>query len=445
MAMMVGMEFRRWFGIGVLPLLFFGCSYPLVQHGEVQLPLTAEIKKETVKERGLAFQAPVSIEYSRKEQTKKLLRQIIDRDYTPEEMENLQKAFLSLGLIDEADFDINKIIDLYVEQAAGFYDPITKKLYLTDWLNKKDVLVSLLEFVAQKDLSGELLLSHELTHALQDQHYDLEKFIMEDKDNLDMILARHAVTEGDATAVGFNVVAGRYGKSVQASPELPRLIQKEAKKLGSGFGNLSPIVREQLLFPYYGGLYFTREVLVARGWTGMDAVYKKPPRSTEQILHPEKFLKVVDEPKPLKKPSLDFLKKAGHRFIMASTLGELGTQILLAEYVGKKKSAAASEGWGNDFFSVWEDQEKFLPFVWVTVWDSDLDAKEFFDLYPKLLLKRREKEEISLVEEKKNLKVFQFEKNRLVRVEKIGNSVLIVEGFPAEITKQIASSLHSSQ
>lgn len=441
------MKMRRWLGIVLVPLLLLGCSYMLIQHGEVQQPLTEKIKAETVRERGLAFKSPVSIEYSHKEETKKLLRQIIERDYTPEEIINLQKAFIALGLLDKIDPNIDDLIDLYTEQAAGFYDPITKKLYLTDWLNKKDILVALLEFMMQVDLSGELLLSHELTHALQDQHYDLEKYIMEDKDNLDMILTRHAVSEGEATAVAFNVVARRFGKSVQDSPELPKMIQREADKFGSGLEGLSPIVREQLLFPYYGGLRFCRELLLAHGWEGFARLYQKPPRSTEQILHPEKYLKVLDEPKPIKNPRLEFLNKAGYQQIFSSTLGELGIQVMLAQYLSRKKSKHAAEGWGNDRYFVWEktggeeEEEKELSFVWVLVWDSALDAQEFFEAYCQMLPKRYKKEKFQFQEEKKNFAAGLTRQGRRIQVEMKDQSIRVVDGFSEDWTTKIAKVL----
>jgi len=413
-----------WFGL--FSLFVSGCSYLLVQHGQIQIPMTERVKAAVEKERGLEFKFPCSIEFSRKEQTKKLIREMIERDYSAEELENFQKAFYALGLVDETETKVQDLIDLYAEQAAGFYDPITKKLYLTDWLNKKDVLVALTEFIIQKDLSGELLLSHELTHALQDQHYDLEKFILEDKGNLDMMLARHAVAEGDATAAGFNVVVGPLGKTVQNSPELPRMIQKEATRFGGGLDNLNPILREQLLFPYYGGLYFVREVLLAHGWEGMKKVYEDPPDSTEQILHPEKYLKVPDRPVELARPDLGWVEKEGYKPVLSNTLGELGLRVLLEERSSKKKSAAAAQGWGNDRYWVWEKEggQNEFPFVWITAWDSELDAREFLELYEKCEKKRH-----------------KGKKNHILRLERKENRVLVVEGFPEELAEKILKSL----
>jgi len=421
-------------------LLLSGCAYMLVQHGQIQQTLTEKVKQLTTQERGLYFKAPVSIEFSYQDQTKKLLRSMIERDYSPEELSNLQKAFYALGLVSEMDPKIEEVIDLYAQQAAGFYDPVTKKLYLTDWLNKKDFFMAMMEFVVQKDLSGELLLSHELTHALQDQHFDLEKFVMEDKHNLDLIIARHAVAEGEATAVAFNVIVGPMGKTVQNTPNLPRLIQKEATRFGSSLGNLSPIVREQLLFPYYGGLEFVREALVSGGWDAVTAIYQDPPRSTEQILHPEKYLKIRDNPKPLTPLFLDFLK-SDLSFITSNTLGELGVRVLLSQWLSKKEAEIAAEGWGNDQYWIWEKQNSkpSLAYVWLTHWDSSLDAKEFFESFFAASLKKYKKEDAVWRHKKNNFVQGSFRHGKTLFLKQEDARVIVVEGFQEKLAEKIIS------
>jgi hypothetical protein len=200
------------------------------------------------------------------------------------------------------------------------------------------------------------------------------------------------------------------------------MIKKEATKFGSGLKNLNPILREQLLFPYYGGLYFVREVLLAHGWEGMKAVYADPPRSTEQIMHPEKYLKVRDDPKKLPKVKLNFVENAEHKLVLENTLGELGTLVLLQEHASKKKAAAGAEGWGNDRYWVFEKtgEKNRFPFVWMTVWDSELDAAEFC-----ALVQKREK------------KRHRRKKNFVVRIEQKENYVAVVEGFSPELTAKI--------
>jgi len=427
----------RFVGALILPLFLIGCSYPIVKDGKVLQDRTLKIQQETEMVRGLEFLSPVTIKYSRKEQTKKLLRQMIERDLTPEEMTNLQKALFAFGLIRKPDFKIQEVIDLYADQAAGFYDPITKSLYLTDALNKKGLFLSLFEFILQRDLTGELLLSHELTHALQDQHFGLEAYILEGKENLDLLLARHSVIEGDATATCINVTLADFGQSIEETADLPDRIQREAKKFGSGLENLPPILREHLIFPYYGGLYFCRQVLLAKGWKGLDELYTDPPQSTEQILHPEKYLKVRDDPKPLSKPTFSFLEKE-YSFVLENTFGELGTYILISAISPKKKAKLASEGWGNDRFWVWESKDKPNEFakIWLTKWDSPLDAKEFFNELSKKIKNLPEEKFTSRSSDMHSAEA-STPAGKWLKVLKDEDQVFIVEGFSKEETKRI--------
>jgi len=420
-----------------------GCSYALIQHGKIQPSLTELIKEATVKERELDFLSPVDIEFSKIEKTKKLFRQIIERDLTAEEMESLQKAFAAFGLIKEKEVELDQIVDLYAEQAAGFYDPITKKLYLTDWLSKKPLFIGLLEFTVQKDLTGELLLSHELIHAIQDQHFNLKDYIVEGKDNLDQLLARHSVIEGDATIASFNVTLSRFGKRIETTPDLSKKIQEEAKSFGSGLENLSPIVREHLIFPYYGGLHFCREVFLAEGWEGINNLFTNPPLSTEQILHPEKYLKVLDAPLPIKKPNLKFLTKSNLRLVFENTFGELGTRLFLSQFISEKRALVASEGWGNDRFWVWESEGNKSEYstVWITLWDSQLDAKEFYNQAFRSIQKRRQKQGISRKQFQEAKMNIPYAEGRHLFMENKENRVVILDGFSKELTERIVKAL----
>lgn len=424
-----------------LILFLTGCSYGLVQHGKVNPALSQSIKERTVKERRLEFKKDLDIVYSKKENTQKVLKKMIERDLPPEEMDSLQKSFYAFGLLPSPDISIEEVTELYAEQAAGFYDPVTKKLYLTDWINKKDVLVALLEFMVQQDLTGEMLLSHELTHGLQDQHFDLEHYIKEVRSNLDAMVARHAVVEGDATIAGFNVVVGPFGKKAETTENLPERIQEEAERFGSGLDNLAPVIRESLIFPYYGGLRFCREVLLVHGWEGVNDLYRHPPESTEQIMHPEKYLKVIDSPKKLPKMKFNFLSKTGWPVIEENSFGELGTQIYLNQFISKDQARTGSEGWGNDRFWIAEKEysDGIFATIWLTVWDSELDAQEFYRNCFNAYRQRYKKEGFYRAEFEKPETLISYGENRLFYMSRSGNLVLVADGFPEKETEKIAA------
>ena len=137
----------------------------------------------------------------------------------------------------------------------------------------------------QRDVVGEMLLAHELTHALQDQNFDLESSLDKVKDDDDRSLALKSVTEGDATMRRVRLRgqgAGRHHRSIPSPTickQLPQALEAEAPGTPEGLS-------VPLLFQYSEGVRFVAEAYRRGGWSAVDALYRKPPQSSHQILHP---------------------------------------------------------------------------------------------------------------------------------------------------------------
>ena len=215
----------------------------------------------------------------------------------------------------------------------------------------------------------EITLAHELTHALEDQRFGLD---LEDSSGSDdAALARLALVEGSATAVMLT-----YGeRHFSAEQTLGGLFAS----LGQDTGDLPPFVEAQLLFPYLTGQGFV-ERLYATGndsWSVVDTADRfRPPASTEQILHPEKYL-AVEQPDRVRLEARDVLGE-GWRRTAGGTWGEWATGELLA-------NSGPAEGWGGDRYELWQQpvdacqapcrQRDALVMRWR--WDTRRDAREF--------------------------------------------------------------------
>ena len=266
----------------------------------------------------------------------------LDRDYPAERLRDDETIYELLGLI-EPGADLRELTgNLFGEGVAGYYDPRDGRLRVVEGSGTGTRVLE------------EMILAHELTHALEDQRFGLESAPATD----DGTLARSALYEGSATALMYAYV----GEHFSAEETLGGLLSSAFEDTG----DLPPFIQAQVLFAYVGGEAFVRELLRRGGWGLVDTAYKvRKPSSTEQILHPEAYLE-ADEPKPVRiRAALPGWKRAH-----AGTWGELQTRELLG---GSSRAAA---GWGGDRYELWRrGDDAALIMRWR--WDTPRDEAEF--------------------------------------------------------------------
>jgi hypothetical protein len=290
------------------------------------------------------------------------LRQL-DRQYPPAERRADEETLELLGLLDPG-ADLRSISgSLFGDQVAGYYDPRTKKLAVVKNSSGEAPLV-------------EITLAHELTHALEDQNFSLRD---EDTPGVeDGASAYAALVEGTATSV-MTDYAERYPASVSIGDALTGLLDS------AGGTGLPPYVEASALFPYLRGEAFVSELRRVGGWKLVDAAYERPPASTEQIIHPEKYLK-VEQPDPV---SLRVPLAAPWRRVAEGSLGEFDTaQLLQQNGVDVATAEDAAAGWGGGSYALWRNgplpdpacpapcaKRDALVLAWK--WDTPDDAREF--------------------------------------------------------------------
>lgn len=324
--------------------------------------------------RGLTFRekVPVTVIDDAKARKYALAR---FRRMTPESKIRADEAtFRLLGLVPK-DLDVvNTLLDVLEEQAGGFYDPGTKSFYLLDDMPKS---------------MTSLLAAHEMTHALEDQRYDIDGRIVKVLDDDDASFAMSAVAEGSASAAAAVYVA----RSMKAGTLDAASIGAMGDTVKTERLNAMPaVLRRQLIGPYVLGMTFLMRGRADRLQGGfpkadVDAAWAHPPRSSEQILHPEKYWdpKRRDDPKraAVNSPSLLLGKgwtRAGSGVLGELTLGSLvGAATPETADLGSGLVAwtnAAASGWGGDRFELWTNGDAAVVLV-ATVWDSERDAEEF--------------------------------------------------------------------
>ena len=322
----------------------------------------AAIEEQVIAIRGLTPKAAVEPQILDDAGIRKLTAESFAKDNPKELIAANERLLKALGLLSE-DVSLNDLyIDLLGSQVAGLYSPDDKKLYV----------VSRSGALGATEKSA---FSHEFTHALQDQTFDLTGLKFDEIGQSDRSFGRLALVEGDATLAMSNW-------------QLKHLSSAELGAMIAGAGNdestkallaMPAILRESLLFPYLQGLTFVQGFQMGGGWAAVDALYAKPPASTEQILHPDKY-RAGEGPLPVSLPKdLAASLGAGWSVGLEDAFGEfqMGVWLRSNTDLGGGIANDAAAGWGGDRVAVLAGPNGAWGVVLRTAWDSDADAQDF--------------------------------------------------------------------
>ena len=376
------------FRILALCALLAEAPAPSLPPGVAPLPEALESRVEALldqaeKDRGLEAKAAVPSGTVDDPALKKKVVESFQTDLPPERLRPVEIALKAFGLVPES-LDLVKFFpDLLTSQVAGFYDPELHYLALV----QRDG-----EIVPPSDLPSdtakkaeEAVLVHELTHALQDQHFHLETFATgQPLDDADV--ARVALIEGDATLVMMDFFAEMSLATLPGIEETLGSFLGDPRKLlestpgipgAAELASAPAWFQDTLLFSYFEGFQFSLSARRKGGQALLDRAFTKdPPRSSEQILHPEKWHTKRDDPVVLRWPDLS-RTLPGWTKVSEAQLGELTIRTLFRGALKKEERAAqAAAGWGGDRFAVYEKAGARL-LAWVTEWDTEADAREF--------------------------------------------------------------------
>jgi hypothetical protein len=326
-----------------------------------------------------------------------------------EEMRALGRLAAAGGMLPEG-IDIPALAGSFTAVSAGAtYSPLDKQVLLVD-----------------KNADRQLL-THEFTHALQDQHFDLMKLLVVRPYDFDRTEALFAVIEGDAMNVQRRAEEGdAYGR--KSLEDITRQERERFQFYRKEVGQLFPaLLIETFSFRYRDGVRFVEEVRRKDGMRGVNELFSRPPLSSEQILHTEKYFQ-NEAPRAVSLDEAAF-NSAGWKLTASTPLGEIGTRGILMAGIPEKDATRAAAGWGGDRAFLFERSEGSL-FVWKTVWDKAADAEEFFRAYNDMQKRRAGTQ--SAGTQGDGAQTLWRESGRLVIVRREGDAVIIVRAAEAD-------------
>jgi hypothetical protein len=340
-----------------------------------------------------------------------------------------RKALEAFGLIPKGYPLEDKMLALLTEQIAGLYDPKSREFFIADWTSPAD---------------QEIIMAHELTHALQDQHFHVKKWEDAVKSNDEALLARDAVLEGSATVAMLDYYL--VNKGITKDPNAIFNIPDLDPSLLLGDSNDSPelssaplAIREEMLFPYTSGFGFIQHVLKAwDGWSSYHKLFENPPVSTQQILHPDLYLRGVAPQDVTLAPVLKAAPR-GWKKLDENVVGELFFRVLFEQYIGKRRAEELSPSWAGDRYAIYEQKPGGPTLLVVRVHlTSDAAAARFFGGYSQVLEAKNE-DRSSLV---RRANFFSFSTpGGDVFLRCVASDCLIAEGATRETFDAMARSL----
>jgi hypothetical protein len=359
---------------------------PIVRRGAINTPALDRVARGLERVRGLRFTAPVPGRVMDDAAVRRMLDEDLAEEFKPGELENLTAVYARLGYL-QPGVELRAVLEeLYADQIAALYDPRTKTLAVTaaGLRQPQPFSLRLVSFLAGRDLIGEFMLAHELTHALQDQHFGLPTASPRlTAAQGDSALARRALVEGDAMLAGVGYLAGgridraavlKFSEAVASVPE----------ELAARHPNMPEIIRTAFTFQYNTGSNFAAAAYLRGGWPAVDRVFGDPPTSTEQVIHPERYFEARDRPTTITIGGTEALERQGWTRVLEDTLGELDIRVLANRAFDPQRAVAIAAGWDGDRLRAFV-RDDALTIVWLTAWDSADDARDFAEAVPAMV------------------------------------------------------------
>ena len=321
---------------------------------------------------GLKLRTPLKKSLRSRQEIRAYVIKQMNEEKNPAERYADERSAEAFGLLPKG-FDLDAfMVDVLTEQVEGLYDPKTQEFYIADWSPLED---------------QRMVMAHELTHALEDQHFQIEPWVRAARPNEDAELARDAVLEGSAMAAMVDYLMLGTGRSLKDLPDFD---------FSMLMGNLSntptlqkapAFLKDVLIFPYMSGLNFSAAILRNGGWAALPGVFEKPPVSTQQILHPERY-KSGKIPVEVTLPPIEKLLGNGWAKLDENIMGEFGWREVFKQFLGDERAKSLA-AWDGDRYSLYEqEQTKKLVLVARLQLDSQEHTARFFGQYSEALEKK---------------------------------------------------------
>jgi hypothetical protein len=427
-----------------LTFLLLACAVPtarLLAAGQGAPDLLAqadEVLRQMSELTGLPIKSPLKKQIISRAEVEKYLAENLHVEMTPQEIHIQEATLQAFGLV-APDFNLEKfLIRFYTEQAAGFYDPRRKTMCIADWV--------------EPDMQR-LVLAHELTHALQDQNFDLDRFLKAVRPDDDASSARQAIVEGHATAAMMQQLMApmKLEEMPALEPLMAQVIHQQFEEFPA-FNRAPFFFRLQALFPYIEGMGFMQRGLQEGGWKRLNSLFNDPPHTTKEIFEPQAYF----EKQPLPKVSLPHPAPLagipGLNFLAENIMGELGYYAVLGQLISEDEAKSVATGWLADRYLLYEraaarpspgltQEGKMYALVSQTRWSSPEAALAFFRDYHSILARKYPE----LAPDKRSttdLFIGTAANGQVILLRK-GDACLWAEGIPAAQSEAMLNWLNS--
>ena len=383
-----------------------------------------------------------------REEVVSYLQKNMAEDKDVQRLRRTELVLKKFGLLPK-DFDLQTfLVSLLEEQVAGYYDAKTKTVNLLDWV--------------APDLQRPVL-AHELTHALQDQSFNLDKWLKKGSEDLDSKKdlkpdditkdenseARQAITEGQAMVVLIDYMLAPMHRTVANSPEVVQMMN-DSMANGSAdskiYQNAPVFMKEALTFPYRYGVEFEAEVLRQQGKDkAFKSTFENPPQTSREIMEPQTYI-TGEHLAPLPLPDFKHIFKAYDRFDIGA-IGEFDVAVLAEQYAGLETSKRIYPNWrGGYYYSVRPKGNPGAPLqlVFVSKWATPKAADQFAAIYARGMQQRYKKvssADSNLPADLKDLRtlggdhVWNTEEGAVV-IDVKGDTILVTESLEPKLTEQ---------
>jgi hypothetical protein len=425
------------------------------QQAKELFSLVDQLLKFSSDETGLPIKSDVKRQMTTRAAVESYLSEKFNEDEDARRMQRSEIVLKKFGLLDR-DFDLKPfLLSLLKEQIEAYYDPKSKTVNLLDWVSVDE----------QKSV-----LAHELTHALQDQHVDLDKWsdqtppdvstnASEDsvhlaKDELDT--AREAVTEGQATAVMMDDILKPMGHSLVKDPEVVDLIKQQMAGSGDSpvLARAPLLLSESLMFPYREGLSFEQDVWMDKGQTAaFSGALDHPPTSSWEIMNPREYEQGRMPAVPLL-PDIHPLVDKAYRPYDIGQVGQLDVHILTGIFGGENAARDLTPAWDGGIY--WAGQLRNAPqaeqgstksvaLLYLSVWKSSASAEAFTKLYADELGRKYSGVKLeSTAAAASDEKVYSTSEGPVVITTR-GKTVFVSESFDIPLARKLSALILNAQ
>ncbi len=424
--------------------------------------LVDELIKFSSQETGLPIRSEVKRQLTTRAAVESYLTEKFNEDEDAKRMQRSEIVLKKFGLLDR-DFDLKPfLLALLKEQIEAYYDPKTKTVNMLDWVSIDE----------QKPV-----LAHELTHALQDQHIDLDKWSDQTppdvslnsgddtthlaKDEIDS--AREAVTEGQATAVMMDNLLKPMGHSLLKDPEVVETMKQQMSGSGDSpiLARAPLLLSESLLFPYREGLSFEQDVWMDQGQAAaFTGALDRPPSSTWEIINPREYEKRHVAPVPLL-PDIHPLVDKFYQPYDIGQVGQLDIQILTGLFGGEDAARDLTPAWDGGIYWAGQSRSASTPaqqsttasiaFFYLSAWTNTASAKAFAHLYADELGRKYSALKPDTAAQKAAPandgsveQVFDTDEGP-VAITTRGKQVFVTESFPLDMSRKLATLILDAQ